>query len=156
MQLFVILPAFAGGEKYRVGMSSGGIANKDEAKRCRDMGTAALKRGDLTRAIKMFRKCLSLHPLPGIETLLRNAESAQTAKASSAARDNGCSSSEGNGVRQRNSGQKENGGTSANGNRPYTEEQAKGALDILKLKEKGHYAVLAVDRNASEDQIKRA
>ncbi len=137
-------------------MSNGGIANKDEAERCRDMGTAALKRGDLTRAIKMFRKCLSLHPLPGVETLLRDVESAQTAKESSAARDNDWSSSEGNGVRQRNSGQKESGGTSANDNRPYTEEQAKGALDILKQKEKGHYAVLGVDRNASEDQIKRA
>ncbi len=138
-------------------MTSGGIANKDEAERCRDMGTAALKRGDLTRAIKMLRKSMSLHPLPGVETLLKNAESAQTAKASSAARDNGRSSSEGHGMRQQNSGQKkENGGTSANGNRPFTDEQAKGALDILKQKEKGHYAVLGVDRNASEDQIKRA
>ncbi len=139
-------------------MTSGSIANKDEAERCRDIGTAALKRGDLTHAIKMLRKCLSLHPLPGVETLLKNAESRQASREPSAARDNGCSSSGGEGLRQRNSGQKENSGaaSASGGNRPYTEEQAKGALDILKQKQKGHYAVLGVDKNASEDQIKKA
>ncbi len=136
-------------------MSSSGIANKDEAERCRDMGTAAFKRGDFSRAIKILRKSLSLYPLPGVESLLRDAESVQVDRESSTARGDGWSSSGGEGVRQRNSGQKENGGASVSGNRPYTEEQAKGALDILKRKEKGHYAVLEVDRNASEDQIKK-
>ncbi len=139
-------------------MASGGIENKDEAERCRDIGAAALKRGDYDRAIKMLRKCLSLHPLPGVETLLKDAESRQARRESSAARDNGFSSSGGEGLRQRNSSQKANNGaaSTSGGNRPFTEEQAKGALDILKQKQKGHYSILGVDKNASEDQIKKA
>jgi tetratricopeptide (TPR) repeat protein len=48
--------------------------NKEEAERCREIGAEALRRGQFDRAIKMFKKSLSMYELPGVEALLRQAE----------------------------------------------------------------------------------
>jgi DnaJ family protein B protein 12 len=48
--------------------------NKDEAGRCRDIGARALRQGQHDRAVKFFKKSLSMYPLPGVEVLLAQAE----------------------------------------------------------------------------------
>ena len=49
--------------------------NKDEAEKCRDVGAKFLRQGQHDRAIKFFKKSLSMYPLPGVEALLAQAES---------------------------------------------------------------------------------
>ncbi|KAG7361844.1 chaperone protein DnaJ [Nitzschia inconspicua] len=48
--------------------------NKDEAERCKLIGASAMKEGQYDRAVKFFRKSLSLYPLPGVQALLAAAE----------------------------------------------------------------------------------
>lgn len=48
--------------------------NKGEAERCRDMGATALRNGQTARAVKLLKKSLSLYPLPGVQSLVSQAE----------------------------------------------------------------------------------
>ena len=48
--------------------------NKEEAIRCRTIGSDALRNSDYPRAIKMFTKSLHLYPLPGVQALLDQSE----------------------------------------------------------------------------------
>jgi len=52
-------------------------ANRDEAERCKVIGIDAVKQGDYARAVKFFRKSLSLYPLSDVEALLSKAEQSE-------------------------------------------------------------------------------
>ena len=142
--------------------------NKDEAERCRDIAARALKQGQHDRAVKFFKKSLSLYPLPGVEALLAQAERlaaggepASTA-ASSRASDPGSSS---NGTASRPMPQRAASTASATSTsegtsgRSYTADQEAIVKKILKSKEGGrgaHYRVLGVSQDATESDLKKA
>jgi len=48
--------------------------NKEEAARCRDIAATALRNGNYSRSVKLFKKSLHLYPLPGVSALLAQAE----------------------------------------------------------------------------------
>ena len=142
-------------------------ANKPEAERARDLGAAALKGGELNRAIKLLGKSVQLYPLPGVDALLSQAKkqleqstttnnnnntttSSSNARRSSAAAAPASAASGGNGS---------GGGTDAKSGRSYSADQVKMCQDILKAKEGGrgaHYRILGIPQNATEAQIKKA
>ena len=50
--------------------------NKDEAKRCIELATAALKMGNLEKAEKLLKKSQNLYPLAQAQELLKREKSA--------------------------------------------------------------------------------
>ena len=139
-------------------------ANKPEAERARDLGAAALRSGELNRAIKLLGKSIQLYPLPGVDALLAQAKkqleqstnnnnnnnnaSSSSRTAASAPASAAASGSNGSG-----------GGTDAKSGRSYSADQVKMCQDILKAKEGGrgaHYRILGIPQNATEAQIKKA
>ena len=48
--------------------------NKDTAIQCKDLGKAALSKGDYPKAIKMFEKSMRLYPVPGVPEMKARAE----------------------------------------------------------------------------------
>jgi hypothetical protein len=146
--------------------------NKSEAERCRDMGAAALRRGEFERAQKLLKKSLQLYPLGGVEALLEHAKAQQrqqqqqqqkqssengSSSSANAGRSNGsttASTTESSSASLSSEQQQ----TGADG-RNYTEDQVKVVSQVLKAKEGGrgaHYRVLGVNQDASEAQIKKA
>lgn len=134
------------------------IANLDEAEKCRDIAKTALRKGEWDKAIKWFEKSLRLYPLAGVEGMLKRAEEEKEKAArppperrASTNSMNGAASATSNGD---DSSARSNGTPTQ---RAYTEEQEKGVQAVLDRKKSGgHYAVLGVEKNASEDEIKRA
>jgi DnaJ family protein B protein 12 len=137
--------------------------NKGEAERCRDIAAAALKQGQNARAIKFFKKSISLYPLPGVEALLAQTERLEssgnqpqpepsTQPASSSASASGRPMAQ----RQASTASTASEGTSGRG---FSPEQVAIVDDILKRKEGGrgaHYRVLGVNQNATEKDLKKA
>mmetsp|Transcript_4041 Transcript_4041/g.5808 ORF Transcript_4041/g.5808 Transcript_4041/m.5808 type:complete len:419 (+) Transcript_4041:89-1345(+) len=137
--------------------------NKEEAERCRDMGAAALKNGQHSRASKLFKKSINMYPLPGVEALLSQAErmdqqpdsssspsESQTTTQPAPSRSNSSASVPASTASSNNAG--------ADG-RTYTENQVKIVKDVLRSKEGGrgaHYRVLGVSPNATEAELKKA
>jgi curved DNA-binding protein CbpA len=126
------------------------LANRDEAEKCREIAKTALRKGEWDKAIKFFDKSLRLYPLAGVEGMKQRAEEekAKEARRSSNPRPEAS-------ARPTSNGSTENGSNS-NSSRPYTEQQVKACTDILNRKKKGHYEVLGVSREATDDEIKRA
>ena len=147
-------------------------ANKPEAERARDLGAAALRSGELNRAIKLLTKSVQLYPLPGVEALLaqaknqleqstttnsnnNNSSNNDTDRRSSSANNNGSASASA----AAGGGSGSSGGTDAKSGRSYTADQVQMVKDILKSKEGGrgaHYRILGLEQNATEAQIKKA
>lgn len=145
--------------------------NKGEAERCRDIAARALKQGHSERAVKFFKKSLSMYPLPGVEALLAQAErmaakgdgpeeSPSSNQNTSSSTSNGTSSSSNGNSRpapqRAASTASSEGGTSG---RAYTPQQEEIVKKILKSKEGGrgaHYRVLGVEQNATESDLKKA
>ena len=130
--------------------------NKDEAARCRDIGAGALRQGQYDRAVKFFKKSLSLYPLPGVDALLTQAERSASgsaegdgARGSSAARSSPPPRSEAT----------PNIASDGIGGRVYTQQQVEIVRKVLRAREGGrgaHYRVLGVSENATEAELKKA
>jgi DnaJ homolog subfamily B member 12 len=139
-----------------------------------------MKSRDWDRAIKFLKKSLQLHPLPGVEVLLAQAQrmkqslppqpngggaapnsnsntssSSTRQSAPAAAAPNASSQSTTNGAASSTSRDR----TGPDG-RTYTPEQADVAQRVLKNKQHGgraaHYRVLQLDRNCTDADIKKA
>lgn len=146
-------------------------ANKPEAERVRDMGAAALRSGQLARAIKLLSKSLQLYPLPGVEALLAQAKRQQTeSESSSNSNTNNTTnnnaappasaraSTASNGTSSAAASNGDGGGTNDHG-RAYTADQVKIVKNVLASKEGGrgaHYRILGIQQNATEAEIKKA
>lgn len=119
------------------------------------MGAGALKSGQHARAVKLFRKSLNMYPLPGVEALLRQAETilkdAENASSRPAAARPQVS-------RAASTASAASSTTGADG-RGYTEQQSKVVKEVLQAKEGGrgaHYRVLGIPSSANESEIKKA
>jgi len=140
--------------------------NKGEAERCRDLGAQALNRGQLDRAVKLFKKSLQLYPLPGVSALLSQAQGMQKqqqegSSSSSSPPPRASSQSTANNdtsTSTSSSAPASSTAGTANG-RSYTQSQVEIVSKVLKSKQGGrgaHYRVLGVPENASESDLKKA
>mmetsp|Transcript_3067 Transcript_3067/g.4302 ORF Transcript_3067/g.4302 Transcript_3067/m.4302 type:complete len:411 (+) Transcript_3067:52-1284(+) len=121
------------------------FANKDEAEKCMEIGKSALRANDFSKAAKFFQKSLNLYKLPGAEGLLNRARENLNQKESKE-----------NEKQNKSENEKENLNNGTANGRPYTDEQEKLCQEVVARKNKGHYAVLLLEKNASEDEIKRS
>lgn len=137
-----------------------GIANKDEAEKCRDLAKSFLTKGQYEKAIKFFDKSLRLYPLPGVEALKARAEASM--RGGNTSHSSSGNSSDRSKSRADSNSQSRNasGGTSASTNsssqRSYTEEQESLAKTIQIKARKGHYEALGVTRSATQIEIKKS
>lgn len=137
--------------------------NKDEAARCRDIGAGALRQGQNDRAVKFFKKSLSMYPLPGVDALLAQAQrSASGAAGESAAAPRGSASSRSSTKSSSAASRTESVSCTAsdsNGGRGYTPQQVEIVKKVLSARQGGrgaHYRVLGVSENATEAELKKA
>ncbi|KAL7439872.1 hypothetical protein ACHAXH_006519 [Discostella pseudostelligera] len=154
--------------------------NKEEAMRCRTIGSDALRNSDYPRAIKMFTKSLHLYPLPGVQALLDQAErklqqGQQQQHRGQRNHANNNAESEANSTNGTNSNSTHRPASAAAAaasasrsssssslgadGRAYTPSQASVVTQVLKSKEGGrgaHYRVLGIPSNADDAAIKKA
>ena len=153
--------------------------NKDEAERCRDIGSEAYRNGQYARAVKFLTKSQKLYPLPGVTSLLSQAQQKMDGGNNDNNNNNDDSTNHSNGQSSnhessnyassttssfnRSSSMASSAAASANNTgtdgRNYTDEQAKLVQKILKAKEGGrgaHYRVLGVESDADDNALKKA
>ncbi|RKP33846.1 hypothetical protein BJ085DRAFT_38073 [Dimargaris cristalligena] len=145
--------------------------NKDEALRCIEIAKRHLAQGNLPGALKFTKKSIALYPTPTAETLLRRLESAASNGPSAA----GESASAGNptassdrayssartasasaNLRQRGTGSNsEKQPTAGPPEREFTPDQA-AAVQKIKACGEDLYAILSVDKGATDVEIKKS
>eukprot|EP00339_Tiarina_fusa_P009948 CAMPEP_0117018842 /NCGR_PEP_ID=MMETSP0472-20121206/14526_1 /TAXON_ID=693140 ORGANISM="Tiarina fusus, Strain LIS" /NCGR_SAMPLE_ID=MMETSP0472 /ASSEMBLY_ACC=CAM_ASM_000603 /LENGTH=441 /DNA_ID=CAMNT_0004723623 /DNA_START=30 /DNA_END=1355 /DNA_ORIENTATION=- len=145
--------------------------NKDEAERCRDIAARALRQQQYERAVKFFKKSLSLYPLPGVDALLAQSErlaangSGDGGTAAPQESSTSSTSTAGDGSRSRPSMPSRAESTASStasigaSGRSYTPDQEEIVKKILRAKEGGrgaHYRILGIAADAGENDIKKA
>ena len=143
--------------------------NKEQAERCREIGAEALRSGHYERAIKFLTKSHKLHPLPGVQALLSQAQKrmnspdSNTSNGSTSNRSSGTASAPAPAASKSPSRSQSTASTGTKNNgtdgRSYTDIQAELVKKMLKSKEGGqgaHYRVLGIPRDADENAIKKA
>lgn len=126
------------------------LANKDTAEQCKDIGKAALAKGDYPKAIRMFEKSMQLYPVPGVPEMKERAQREMAAAARKAhAKANPTSASPSPSPRSTSSGGSSSG-------RAHTPEQAAIVKKILSVAKRGHYEVLGIKKPSTEDEIKKS
>mmetsp|Transcript_36208 Transcript_36208/g.46088 ORF Transcript_36208/g.46088 Transcript_36208/m.46088 type:complete len:374 (-) Transcript_36208:260-1381(-) len=130
------------------------LANKHDAEKCRDVGIRKLKQGDYEAACKWFNKSLKLFPLPDVDKLRDQAHSLMSG-GKPKPQQNGRSSSP-----QPSANESASSAPRSSPKSPpkqdYKPEQETNARKIIQLKSQGHYKVLGVEKDATDDQIKKA
>ncbi|KAK9830407.1 hypothetical protein WJX72_011593 [[Myrmecia] bisecta] len=128
----------------------GDIANKDESDKCLQIAQAALTAGNYDKAARFADKAMKLYPSDQVRLVLRQIRSKQggSSASSSAATENGHGPSLGS-ARQRPA-------TRSTGpvEDKSTPEQRTLVRTITKTKD--YYEILAISRDATDDDIKRA
>lgn len=129
--------------------------NKDEAKRCIELATAALKMGNLEKAEKLLKKSQNLYHLAQAEELLKRVKAAGTGpSAGSAAGGTGGGSTNGpSAARRRPVHREEEKPAEPKLNVDYTQEQANAVKRVQKCKD--FYEVLGVTQEATDSEIKK-
>uniref|UniRef100_A0A7S2DVK4 J domain-containing protein n=1 Tax=Octactis speculum TaxID=3111310 RepID=A0A7S2DVK4_9STRA len=124
------------------------LANKDASMAAKDAGKTALLKGDYAKAIRMFDKSMRLYPVAGVPEMKKRAETelaAKTHKATAPApRRESAAAGGGDAAKKRGS------------TKGYTPEQERMAKQIIAAGKKGHYEVLGVGKDATEDAVKKA
>lgn len=136
--------------------------NKEQAEKCRDIGAEALRKGDYDRAVKFLSKSIQLHALPGVSSLLSQAEqkrsSVHDAASSSQSQSQSQPQSESQAPRYNRSASSSTS-IGADG-RSYDESQVALIRKILDAKASGgrqaHYQVLGIPPQADASAIKKA
>ncbi|XP_052866194.1 dnaJ homolog subfamily B member 14-like [Anopheles cruzii] len=124
--------------------------NKDEAKRCIELATAALTAGNLAKAEKLLKKSQTLYPLPEAEVLLKRVKTqSQSTNGTAPGAANGGSSARRRTV-NREAADKP---SEPKLNIDYTQDQ----LDVVKRvqKCKDFYEVLGVSQEAPDSEVKK-
>uniref|UniRef100_A0A182MVM8 J domain-containing protein n=1 Tax=Anopheles culicifacies TaxID=139723 RepID=A0A182MVM8_9DIPT len=130
--------------------------NKDEAERCIDLATYALKMGNIEKAEKLLKKSQNLYPLPQAEELLKRVKAAGSKPSSG--NTPGSKPSSGNaagadGTRRRAAQREEEKPAEPKLNVDYTQEQANAVKRVQKCKD--FYEVLGVSKEATDSEIKK-
>lgn len=112
--------------------------NRDEAERCVEIALGALERAQPERARRFLEKAQRLYATRRAQDLLESLDP----------------QSGGAGARQRRSGVTSNGAAPADSSKPYTPEQVEAVRRIKQCK--NYYETLGVQKDASEDELKKA
>ncbi|KAI2658222.1 hypothetical protein H4Q32_016236 [Labeo rohita] len=124
--------------------------NRDEAERCIDIALGALENAQPEKARRFLEKAQRLFPTQKAQELLASLE--QNGDASSQSSTAGAA--DGTEARQRRSGVSSNGAAPADSSKSYTPEQAEAVRRIKQCK--NYYEILGVQKDASEDDLKKA
>ncbi|XP_005940052.1 dnaJ homolog subfamily B member 14 [Haplochromis burtoni] len=125
--------------------------NRDEAEKCINIATKALEAGDKEKALKFLNKAEKLYPTIKakalLDALMKNGSSAGNGTYRRRAAEN----SETNGTQS----ERENPGSGV-GDPPksFTKEQVEGVQRIKRCKD--YYEVLGVNKEAGDDELKKA
>ncbi|XP_043086974.1 dnaJ homolog subfamily B member 12b [Puntigrus tetrazona] len=123
--------------------------NRDEAERCIEIAIGALESAQPEKARRFLEKAQRLFPTRRARELLASLE--QNGEASS---QNGAAGADATEARQRRSGVSSNGAAPVDSTKPYTPEQAEAVRRIKQCK--NYYETLGVQKDASEDDLKKA
>uniref|UniRef100_A0A671QQB0 DnaJ homolog subfamily B member 12-like n=2 Tax=Sinocyclocheilus anshuiensis TaxID=1608454 RepID=A0A671QQB0_9TELE len=123
--------------------SSAMEVNRDEAERCIEIAIGALEDAQPEKARRFLEKAQRLFPTRRARELLASLEQNGAAGAA-----------DGTEARQRRSEVSSNGAAPADSSKPYTPEQAEAVRRIKQCK--NYYEILGVQKDASEDDLKKA
>ncbi|KAM9792986.1 dnaJ homolog subfamily B member 14 [Neosynchiropus ocellatus] len=125
-------------------------SNRDEAERCINIASKALEAGDRDKALRFLEKAERLFPTARakalLDTLMRNGSSA--GNGTHRRKPGG---TEGNGLHAGQEGQDFGGAQSPKG---FTADQVEGVQRIKRCKD--YYEVLGVNKDANEEELKKA
>ena len=107
-------------------------ANKGTAEECLAAARRHLNRGNYAQARKFLQKSKKLYPLPGVDALLKRAETSMASESSSAADID---------AKKKAASKQRANPSEAAPSRPYTAEQA-AMVQRIKQQGKDHYGVL--------------
>ncbi|KAL1264861.1 hypothetical protein QQF64_005216 [Cirrhinus molitorella] len=124
--------------------------NRDEAERCIEIALGALENAQPEKARRFLEKAQRLFPTEKAQELLASLEQNGEASSQSSA----AGAADGTEARQRRSGVSSNGAAHADSNKSYTPEQAEAVRRIKQCK--NYYEILGVQKDASEDDLKKA
>ncbi|XP_016304200.1 dnaJ homolog subfamily B member 12-like isoform X4 [Sinocyclocheilus anshuiensis] len=116
--------------------------NRDEAERCIEIAIGALEDAQPEKARRFLEKAQRLFPTRRAQELLSWSQSSAAGAA------------DGTEARQRRSGVSSNGAAPVDSSKPYTPEQADAVRRIKQCK--NYYEILGVQKDASEDDLKKA
>ncbi|XP_016399664.1 dnaJ homolog subfamily B member 12-like isoform X1 [Sinocyclocheilus rhinocerous] len=116
--------------------------NRDEAERCIEIAIGALEDAQPEKARRFLEKAQRLFPTRRAQELLAWSQSSAAGAA------------DGTEARQRRSGVSSNGAAPVDSSKPYTPEQAEAVRRIKQCK--NYYEILGVQKDASEDDLKKA
>lgn len=123
-------------------------SNKDEASKCISIAKVALGTGDYAKALRFAEKSIRLYPTSQAEqlvTLIKNQSKNEPNKQASSPRTSSSSSAS----------HKQASGSESTQERKYTAEQVRAVKTILACG-RDYYKVLAVEKTATDAQIKKA
>lgn len=138
------------------------IVNKEQAEQCASKAASAFERGDFATSLRLFDKALRLYPDLGANVLAlrKRAHEAVHGTASQKASGSSSSTQQSKAKQTASSTSNASSGTSSPHvsdsppTRNYTPEQAAFAKKIMNAKD--YYEVLGVNRDCSEDDVRRA
>ncbi|XP_037545965.1 dnaJ homolog subfamily B member 14 [Nematolebias whitei] len=122
--------------------------NRDEAEKCIKIATKALEAGDKQKAVKFLSKAEKLYPTERAKALLEALTKNGSSASNGARHRKPAECSEANGA---NTGGETGGSDSAKG---FTQDQVEGVQRIKRCKD--YYEVLGVNKEANDDELKKA
>ncbi|CCG82628.1 Uncharacterized J domain-containing protein C17A3.05c [Taphrina deformans PYCC 5710] len=125
--------------------------NRDEAQKCIEISTRKLAAGDVQGAVKFATKAASLHDSPEVQALLKKI-AATPAGASSGTTSSASTSSSANSTTQRPAVNREH----TQPKREYTAEQEVLVKRVRKCNHTAFYEILAVKKESTDSEIKKA
>ena len=123
-------------------------ANKDEAERCKDIAMRAKDDGDIHKCIRLLEKSIRLYPNDETAGLLSSARNESRSSSAPGQCNSPTARRSGEGHRRRKDPVLESEPPN------YTAEQARDVKRIVGMR--SYYDILAVDRSATDDQVKKA
>ena len=123
-------------------------ANKDEAERCKDMAMHAKASGDISKCIRLLEKSIRLYPNDATAGLLSSARNETRSSSTAGKSDSPTARKSGASPRRRRDPAPESEQPN------YTAEQVRDVKRIVGMR--SYYDILAVDRSATDDQVKKS
>ncbi|KAM7394375.1 hypothetical protein PAMP_021182 [Pampus punctatissimus] len=125
--------------------------NRDEAEKCINIALKAIEAGDKEKAAKFLNKAEKLFPTDRARVLLDALTKNGSSAGNGAYRRRPAGSSESTGAQTERESQESGGAESTKG---YNKEQVEGVQRIKRCKD--YYEVLGVNKEANEDELKKA